>query len=138
MLSFYLFLILSSFFIYLHFFDIFFPFVLQMSSDHGLHLHVIIFSFISTSLLQILREERQDHPIYRKNSSPFCLCCCVIVGPELDNLLYFFPLSHPYHFTDNPTLYPNSFYGSPHTHPPRGPWEEDSPEPQEVLRYTYF
>ena len=94
-----------------------------------LHLHVIIFSFISNSLLKILREERQDYPIYQENSSPFSLCCCVIIGPELDNLLYFFPPSHLYHV---------SFKGSPHTHPPRGPWEQDCPEPQEVLGQTYF
>ena len=68
-----------------------------------------------------------------KSLLPLLLC---YIGLELDNLLYFFPPSHPYHFKGNATLCPNSFHGSPHTHPPRGPREQDWPEPQEVLRQT--
>ena len=70
-----------------------------------------------------------------KSLLPLLLC---YIGLELDNLLYFFPPSHPYHFKGNATLCPNSFHGSPHTHPLRGPREQDWPEPQEVLRQTYF
>ena len=57
---------------------------------HMFHLHVIIFSFIPTGLLKILREERQDHPNYRQNSSRFSLCCCIIihVGLELHGQFY--------------------------------------------------
>ena len=63
----------------------FLPFVLQ-KVHHVLHLIVIIFSFIPISLIKILREERQDHPNYRQNSSPFRLCCCIsLIGRKLDN-----------------------------------------------------
>ena len=84
----------SSFFPFLPFF---FPFVL--------HLNVIIFSFISTGLLKILREERQDHPNYWQNSSPLSLfCCIIIIGLEMDNITLYFSLpSHAYHLTSHPT-----------------------------------
>ena len=40
----------------------------------------------------MLREDRQDYPNHRQNSSPFSLCCCIIIDSELDNfLLYFSP-----------------------------------------------
>ena len=49
------------------------------------HLLVIIFSFIRISLIKILRE-RQDHPNYGQNTSPFHLCCCIsLIGRKLDN-----------------------------------------------------
>ena len=86
--------------IFPHFFPFlpfFFPFVL--------HLNVIIFSFISTGLLKILREERQDHPNYWQNSSPLSLfCCIIIIGLEMDNITLYFSLpSHAYHLTSHPT-----------------------------------
>ena len=63
-------------FISVPFFFFFFPFLPFLSfcaskAHHVLHLQVIIFSFIPTGLLKILREERQDPPNYRQNSSPF-------------------------------------------------------------------
>ena len=89
------------FLVYVHFcpiFPHFFPF-LPFFFPFVLHLNVIIFSFIPTGLLKILREERQDHPNYRQNSSPFSLCCCIIIiGLEKDNIrLYFSVPSHTYH-----------------------------------------
>ena len=53
-------------------------------------MHVIVFSFIPSGLLKILREERQGHPNNRQNSSPFSLCCCIIIGIELDNFILYF------------------------------------------------
>ena len=57
-------------------------------------------------LLKILREERQDHPNNRQNSRPFSLCCCIILGIELDNfILYFSPPSDTLsnHLTGHPS-----------------------------------
>ena len=70
-----------------------------------LHLHVIIFIFIPTGLLKILREQRQDHPYYRQNSSPSSLCCCIIIiGLELNNFIFYFSQpSDTYHLTSHPT-----------------------------------
>ena len=61
------------------------PFVLQMSpscASSACH----YFQFILISLKKILREERQDDPNYRQNSSPFSLCCCIsLIDRKLDN-----------------------------------------------------
>ena len=69
-LPFYLLPILSSFLFHFSSFFFFFchfSFLLCFKwVHHVLHLHVIIFSFIPTGLLKILREERQDHPNYRQ------------------------------------------------------------------------
>ena len=77
----FIFFLFIYFLFYFHFcpiFPHFFPF-LPFFFPFVLHLNVIIFSFIPTGLLKILREERQDHPNYRQNSSPFSLCCCIII-----------------------------------------------------------
>ena len=71
-----------------------------------LHLHVIVFSFIPSGLLKILREERQDHPNNRQNSRPFSLCCCIILGIELDNFILCFsppPETLSNHLTGHPS-----------------------------------
>ena len=63
----YLFLMLSSFLFHFSWFISFFAifFLVCFKWDHRvLHLHVIIFSFILTDLLKIVREERQDRPNY--------------------------------------------------------------------------
>ena len=86
-LSFYLFLILSSFFsIFLHLFTFLsFSFLLCFKwvlIKDMCFICILLFLVLSLlhGLLNILREERQDYPIYRENSSPFGLCCCVIRG----------------------------------------------------------
>ena len=79
----------SIFFIYLLFCHFRFPLCFKWVHQ-VLHLHVVIFNFIPSG---ILWEKRQDHLNYRENSSLFCLCCCVIIGLELDNLVYT-PLAH--------------------------------------------
>ena len=86
-------------FLFVPFFFIFFPFLPFLLLcvkwvHHMLHLRVIIFSFILTGLLKILREERLDHPNYhpnhQQNSSRFSLYCCIIihVGLELHGQFY--------------------------------------------------
>ena len=94
-----------------------------------------------TSLWLILREERQDHSNCRENSSPFCLCCCVIGGGwglGLVNLLFFYPPSHPYYFMGHPTRNQPPSQGPLQTHLPWRPWERVCSKPSEVLRYIYF
>ena len=105
----------SIFFIYLLFCHFFF-FCTSNETIMCLICMLLFFLVLSlltpTSLWLILREERQDHPNCRENSSPFCLCCCVTTGLGLVNLLYFYPPSHPYYFMGHPTPKPTTFPGS--------------------------
>ena len=114
----FIFFLFIYFLFYLHFcpiFPHFFPF-LPLLFSFVLHLNAIIFSFIPIGLLKILREERQDHPNYRQNSSPFSLCCCIIIiGLEKDNIRLYFSLPVPYLSFIGPT-YPKPHEGLQYTH----------------------
>ena len=121
--SLYLFPILSSsLFHFSSFFFLFCHFSLLLCFKwvhHVLHLHVIIFSFIPTGLLKILRQERQDHPNYSaKTKVPIPFCFCIIIGLELHGQFYTLFLSSTLRYL---------------TH-----WKRSFPEPHEGLRYTHF
>ena len=89
--SYFKFIFVTFFFIY--FLICHFTFFLCFKGVH----HVIIFSFIPTDLLKILREERQDHSNYRQNSRLIAFAVILLQGLELDNFaLYFSPPHHPY------------------------------------------
>ena len=108
---------------FIYFFVIFFFFCTSNETIMCLICMLLFFLVLSlltpTSLWLILREERQDHPNCRENSSPFCLCCCVTTGLGLVNLLYFYPPSHPYYFMGHPKPKPTTFPVSPPNSSPK-------------------
>ena len=140
---FHLFLISSSFLFHFSSFIYSFRIFLFFCVSHeSIMCFICKLLFSVLSLLAFCKSSEKSAKIIRtigETQIPFNFSVVLFWSSQLVNLFYFYPPSHPYHFTGNhPTPKPTTLPGASPIHLPRGLWERRCPNLPEVLRYTHL